>query len=530
MRTSCWIPIFTAASLLASGCVVELEDQLGDEPVESHQAALETFTQTAVDNAFLQTSNSQNNLYAGKLTGQVNGRYVSWKTNPYSDSGSGQISTCTYGWCGFFPVGNCSLSSGDSSAGYSYGACNSTAWGERFSGILWNGATKANYKTKVSGTTTFGYHPYWCFKYNGAIRTYQGWSYTNNCGSKVSFEVGSVTPPPATCGNGVIEAGETCDAGAQNGATGSCCSKSCAFAPAGTVCLDSHGECDKADTCSGSSATCSADTFENSGSTTCSVDTDCNSLGQGYKCLALTSGTKRCWRTCRAAVGACDSTEYCGTERDQYGTWVASAGPSCATDIIQAPGPSCTYNGSSGACSATGTCDTPTLPTAWSCDDSLWGDGKCNCGCGALDYQCTSASNPVYQACAGGQRCAWNQAICTISTSPAGWGSGTNTDGTCGTAAAPTGQGNGFCDVGCGGTDPDCDKLGVKLKEHCATGYSASWAERTCHNGSTVPAGTPVYVYQSTSSPFGVCSKSWASDGDCDIGCQFRDSKCGGPY
>jgi hypothetical protein len=535
-----WCVLATAAL----GCVRPTDD-LGDEGVASQQQAVETFAQATVDNAFAQASNSQNNLYAGKLTGQVNGRYVSWKTNPWSSSGTGQMSTCTYGWCGFFPIGNCSLSSGDSNAGYSYGACNSTAWGERFSGILWNNAIKAKYDTKVSGTTTFGYHPYWCFKYNGSMRTYQGWSYTNNCGSApgIYYEVGSSTPPPATCGNGVVETGEACDLGAQNGATGSCCDKACQFMPATAVCRPSQSGCDKADTCTGTSATCPADAFENTGSTTCSVDSDCASLGDGYKCLALTSSTKKCWRTCRAAVGACDSTEYCGAERDQYGTWNAAAGPSCATDIVLAPGTSCTYNGASGTCSAGGTCDTPTLPSTWTCDDSLWGDGKCNCGCGAVDFECSSSSTNVYQACPGGQQCAWNQATCVPSSTPPGWGSGANTDGTCmtdtknnttgaaGADGVPDALNDKSCDVGCGGLDSDCDKLGMTLKEHCASGYSASWGEKTCHNGSTVPSGTPVYIYQQgLSSNFGKCSKSWASDGDCDIGCQFKDAKCGGPY
>src|SRR5262249_32295357 len=149
---------------------------------------------------------------------------------------------------------------------------------ERFAGFLWNSAVKANFKTKVSGTTTFGYHPYWCFQYNGATRTYQGWSYSDHCGGNYDYLAGASGPPPPVCGNGVQEAGEECDLGANNGKMGYCCNIGCKFNAAGSVCRQTNGDCDKAETCSGSSATCPSDGWENSGSTACSVDADCASL------------------------------------------------------------------------------------------------------------------------------------------------------------------------------------------------------------------------------------------------------------
>jgi hypothetical protein len=500
-----------------------------EEEVSSASGALETFTQAQVDNAYSQASNSANDFHAGKMTGPINGRQVAWKTNPWSSSSAGQNAVCTYGWCGFWPIGDCSKSSGDSNAGYSYGACNSTAWGERFAGFLWNNAAKANYKTKVSGTTTFGYHPYWCFKYDGAVRTYHGWSYSNHCGSKVSFEVGGGPPPPPVCGNGTVETGEQCDQGAQNGTFGTCCGRDCQLMPSGAVCRESMGDCDKADTCSGTSATCSADAYEASGvnllsGATCTTNEQCQAdYGPGYTCAAVTSSTKKCWRVCRDAVGVCDYVEYCQTASTGYGDYTDSPGPSCGTDWIKSVGSSCSYNGQYGTCSANGMCDTPALPTAWICDDSWWGDGKCDCGCGALDFECT-ASSTVYQNCPGGEQCAWNQATCVSSNLPVGWGTGTNTDGSC----AASQIGDSKCDCGCGGVDPDCDKLGVKLYERCASGYSCSWGEKTCRNSG--PAGVPLYIYQNGHSRFGNCPRSYSTDGDCDIGCQFKDTKCGGPY
>lgn len=128
----------------------------------------------------------------------VNGRNTVWKEGNWSADDSEEQTVCTYGWCGFFSIGDCSLSDGDDAENYRYGACNSTAWGERFAGNLWNGGENTEYDTKVSGTTTFGYHPYWCVKYDGQMRTYQGWSYRDSCRRvpRVSYEVEALPPPP----------------------------------------------------------------------------------------------------------------------------------------------------------------------------------------------------------------------------------------------------------------------------------------------------------------------------------------------
>jgi hypothetical protein len=513
MRTSGLLII--ALFFTGSGCVVK---DGGDDPPDLATASqeLQQFSQAEVDNAFAQASNSNNNVYGdGTMHGNINGRPVSWKSTPWAPNNAGEQTVCTYGWCGWWPIGDCSKSSGDSNASYSYGACNSTAWGERFAGLLWNNRQKANYKTKVSGTTTFGYHPYWCFRYGGAVRTYHGWSYSNHCGSKVDFEVGAAPPPPAQCGNGVVEAGEQCDQGAGNGTFGTCCGATCQFLAATSVCRTSMGDCDRADTCSGTSASCPTDSYENSGSVACTIDSECSSLGNGYKCVNLTGG-KRCWRVCRDQVGACDSIEYCHADRDGFG-WYGAPGPACGTDLIEQPGSYCTYGGQGGYCTAGGICDTASVPAAWTCDETWWGDGKCDCGCGAYDNDCNAAPSPVFQNCPGGQSCTAAQTVC-VATTPPGWGSE-------GVNCSAANLGDGFCDCGCGGTDPDCDKLAVRLKEHCGSGYSCSWAENRCHNNTA-----SYYILKNGNTRFGKCPKSWSTDSICDIGCQFKDPKCGGPW
>lgn len=63
----------------------------------------------------------------------------------------------------------------------------------------------------------------------------------------------------ASCGDGALDPGETCDAGAANGQPDSCCTADCEVQPAGTTCRPAIGACDTAEVCDGSAATCPAD-------------------------------------------------------------------------------------------------------------------------------------------------------------------------------------------------------------------------------------------------------------------------------
>jgi len=109
---------------------------------------------------------------------------------------------------------------------------------------------------------------------------------------------GVVTITGSQCGNGIVEDGEDCDCGGDDGCAGNsccdsstckfvdgavcdpsnegCCTLQCQFESAGTVCRASTGVCDPQETCSGVGADCPADQTAEDGT----------SCGDGLKCAS----------------------------------------------------------------------------------------------------------------------------------------------------------------------------------------------------------------------------------------------------
>lgn len=284
-----------------------------------------------------------------------------------------------------------------------------------------------------------------------------------------------------TCGNGVIEpifgGIEPCD-----GALVPTCAE-----------LGFTGGVTRCDACaidtSGCTARCGDGVVSPSEACEGSPPSDCASLGYA-------EGTLGCDATCQLDLSGCRDrcgdgmvgpTEACepSTCRDQgyvsdtvvCTSECVSTGATCAAvcgNGVREPGEEC--DGSDHgvtcrdlgfplgalACSpecvlSLGTCRSV---AGWTCDGSLYGDGRCDCGCGVRDIDC---GTPYRSACAECRGCAIDcseilpgaNERCTVPPVPARW--------TC----APGLYGDGACDCGCGVIDVDCGSGTVGACEYC---------------------------------------------------------------
>jgi hypothetical protein len=172
-------------------------------------------------------------------------------------------------------------------------------------------------------------------------------------GNGGQFQPVNCPPPGPVCGNGVVEGGEECDLGANNGVGGFCCRSNCVLRNPGIVCRAAAGVCDVAETCNGVLPTCPADGFAAGGvcrsaADVCDVADVCT--GTSAACPAdrfLPPGTG-----CRAAAGVCDRAESC--------TGTSAACP--ADEFLGTPGGGSaggafTCRPISGACDALEVCD-----------------------------------------------------------------------------------------------------------------------------------------------------------------------------
>lgn len=116
-----------------------------------------------------------------------------------------------------------------------------------------------------------------------------------------------------SCGDGFVDGGEVCDAGASNGQPGSCCSSTCTLMGAGAECRASGGACDVAEVCDGASATCPADGFVGAG-TVCRASGGVCDLAEacdGVSAICPADSLVAAGTECRASGGVCDVAETC---------------------------------------------------------------------------------------------------------------------------------------------------------------------------------------------------------------------------
>jgi hypothetical protein len=228
---------------------------------------------------------------------------------------------------------------------------------------------------------------------------------------------------------------------------------------------------------------------------------------------------------CRPVPGAwlCDYLTYEDGTSCDCGCGVPD--PDCEEDDRDA----CDTCGRVGSCSLAATCpggidatdnSQCSYPRLWTCEENVYGDGTCDCGCGAQDVDCPSLSVDDCERCSFG--CSFsscpgniypdNNPFCTVV--PAGWW------------CAPRFYGDGMvCHCGCGMIDPDCNPTEPDSCDRCNAAGSCS-AQDCPGTISTVDIGA---CMQPEPPEEWTCEGSSYGDGvDCDCGCGVVDVDCRG--
>lgn len=146
--------------------------------------------------------------------------------------------------------------------------------------------------------------------------------------------------------------------------------------------------------------------------------------------------------------------------------------------------------------------DRAAVPSAWACSASFYGDGECDCGCGALDVDCASTNLDAceYDHCPANTTISHTRIwLCDL---PASW------------ACWDDYFVDGICDCGCGALDLDCGSAGL---EACERNH--------CPENSAV---TPTQNWSCDGLSAWTCPAAYFGDGECDCGCGAVDSDCSG--
>ena len=244
-------------------------------------------------------------------------------------------------------------------------------------------------------------------------------------------------------------------------------------------------------------------------------DPDCGNDGcDSFGCSD--NACDRCTDTDGRPTGcAPNEWEAAGCNPDHYGT---GDGCDCGCAV---PDPDCKHGSTVDGCTQAGcgatddSCDgcwdgnssnaQPIACDGWTCSDSAFGDGTCDCGCGKLDVDCRERNRLgctkegcETQAC---ERCKDGDELAACGGAWSG-------------AYSIKYYGlDGLCDCGAGTRDPDCGK-----NQGCsASGCNAPGCD-VCQ-ASNLPAACLDW----TCDP-----KKFGSDDGCDCGCGAPDPDCDG--
>lgn len=157
-----------------------------------------------------------------------------------------------------------------------------------------------------------------------------------------------------------------------------------------------------------------------------------------------------------------------------------------------------------------------TSTRTWRCLGHRYGDGVCDCGCGAPDIDCANSDDlSACERCSGG---------CNLGTCPGRLDPNDNTqcvrvsppEWTCHDAHYDDGV---ECHCGCGVPDPDCEGGGVDVCNVCNV-------EGSCSVGTCPGAIAPNDNTQCWLDENWTCYKGHFGDGVCTCGCGALDPDC----
>jgi hypothetical protein len=156
------------------------------------------------------------------------------------------------------------------------------------------------------------------------------------------------------------------------------------------------------------------------------------------------------------------------------------------------------------------------FPFTWTCAGAAYGDGTCDCGCGAADPDCKDDRLGTCEVCNGIGSCSGAECPGRIDEDdtvrcepvPMGW--------SCPYREYEDGE---SCDCGCGIPDPDCDDEDRAACDTCSISGSCSFAE--CPGGIDDSDNS-----QCAYPPGWFCDFFYYGNGACDCGCGAKDIDC----